>query len=148
MNDQSFEDTVMRICDANGDYDPEAYWFLREGLDRTVRALGRDGAKNRHVSGKELCEGLRDYALDQFGPLALLVLTQWGVYETSDFGEMVMELVQAGVFGKRGGESKADFDGVFSFEEAFLAPFEPPEPRQTAARTSASARKSTTRQHT
>lgn len=127
VNDQSFEDCVSRICGKNGDYDPEAYWFLREGLDRTMRRLGREGAKDRHVSGRELCEGLRDYALEQYGPLALLVLTQWGVYETADFGTMVMSLVDAGVFGKRGGEGKADFDHVFSFEEAFAAPYEPPE---------------------
>ncbi len=127
VNDQSFEDCVSRICDKNGDYDPEAYWFLREGLDRTTRRLGRDAGKDRHVSGRELCEGLRDYAIEQYGPLALLVLTQWGVYETADFGTMVMELVNAGVFGKRGGEGKADFDKVFSFEEAFAAPYEPPE---------------------
>lgn len=125
MNEQSFEDAIGRICEKVPDYDAEAYYFLRDGLDRTVRALGREGAEDRHVSGRELCEGLRDYALDEFGPLALLVLTQWGLYETADFGRMVYALINEGVFGKKPGDSPADFDGVFDFEDAFAKPWEP-----------------------
>ena len=83
MNEQSFEDAVSRICEKDGDYDAEAYYFVRESLDRTVRALGREDAKDRHVTGRELCEGIRDHALEQFGPLSLLVLSQWGVFETA-----------------------------------------------------------------
>ena len=85
MNEQSFEDAVSRICEKDGDYDAEAYYFVRESLDRTVRALGREDAKDRHVTGQELCEGIRAHALEQFGPLSLLVLSQWGVFETADF---------------------------------------------------------------
>ncbi len=115
----------MRICEKDGDYDAEAYYFLREALDRTVRALGRDQGANRHVTGRELCEGLRDHALEEFGPLSLLVLTQWGIYETADFGRMVLALVNEGVFGKTPTDSAADFDDVYSFEDAFDKPYQP-----------------------
>ncbi|MBR1837819.1 MAG: hypothetical protein IJ783_11110 [Kiritimatiellae bacterium] len=144
MNEQSFDDAVSRICERNGDYDAEAYYFLREGLDATVRRLGREDSGNRHVTGRELCEGLRDYALEEWGPLALLVLTQWGVYETSDFGNLVFELVSEGVFGKRGSDKREDFDGVFSFEDAFQAPYEPPpaQPRARSRRAAAASRRS------
>ena len=127
MNDQSFEDAISRICEKNADYDAEAYYFLREGLARTAEKLGREpGSKpGRHVSGKELCEGLRDYALEEFGPLALLVLTQWGVYATADFGHMVYALIGEGVFGKNGEDKPADFEDVYDFEEAFAKPYEP-----------------------
>ena len=125
MNEQSFEDAVNRICEKSPDYDAEAYYFLREGLDRTTRKLGREQGPNRHVTGRELCEGLRDYALEEFGPLALLVLTQWGLYETADFGRMVLALVNEGVFGKTPNDSASDFDGVYSFEDAFDKPYQP-----------------------
>ena len=125
MNEQSFEDAVSRICEKDGDYDAEAYYFVRESLDRTVRALGREDAKDRHVTGRELCEGIRDHALEQFGPLSLLVLSQWGVFETADFGRIVHALVNEGVFGKKPSDSEADFKDVYSFEDAFEKPYAP-----------------------
>lgn len=125
MNEQSFEDAVSRICEKDGDYDAEAYYFLRESLDHTVRALGREDAKDRHVTGRELCEGFRDYALAQFGPLSLLVLSQWGLFETADLGRMVHALVNEGVFGKKPTDKIEDFAGVYSFEDAFEKPYAP-----------------------
>jgi len=129
MNDQSFEDAISRICEKSADYDAEAFYFLREGLSRTAAKLGREpGSKpGRHVTGRELCEGLRDYALDEFGPLALLVLTQWGIYSTADFGRMVYALIGEGVFGKNGEDKESDFDDVYDFEEVFAKPYEPAE---------------------
>lgn len=125
MNEQSFEDAVARICEKDGDYDPEAYYFLRESLDRTVRALGRADAKDRHVTGRELCEGIRERALESFGPLSLLVFSQWGIFETADFGRMVHALVNEGVFGKKGTDRIEDFKDVYSFEDAFEKPYAP-----------------------
>ena len=126
MNEQSFEDAVCRICEKGADYDAEAFYFLREGLDLAVRKAAAKDAERRHVSGRELCEALRDHALAEFGPLALLVLTQWGVYETADFGRMVYALIAAGVFGKNAGDKQSDFDNVYDFEEVFAKPWEPP----------------------
>ena len=125
MNEQSFEDAVSRICEKDGDYDAEAYYFVRESLDRTVRALGREDAKDRHVTGQELCAGIRDHALEQFGPLSLLVLSQWGVFETADFGRIVHALVNEGVFGTKPSDSESDFKDVYSFEDAFEKPYAP-----------------------
>ena len=126
VNEQSFEDAVCRICEKSADYDAEAFYFLREGLDRAVRKAAAEDPERRHVSGRELCEALRDYALSEFGPLALLVLTQWGVYETADFGRMVFALVNEGVFGKNPGDKPSDFDDVYDFGETFAKPYEPP----------------------
>ena len=126
MNEQSFEDAVCRICEKSADYDAEAFYFLREGLDLAVRKAAGKDPERHHVSGRELCEALRDHALEEFGPLALLVLTQWGVYETSDFGRMVYALIGEGVFGKNQGDQPSDFEGVYDFEETFARPYEPP----------------------
>ena len=126
VNEQSFEDAVCRICEKSADYDAEAFYFLREGLDLAVRKAAEKDPERRHVSGRELCEALRDHALAEFGPLALLVLTQWGVYETADFGRMVYALIGEGVFGKNPGDRQSDFDAVYDFEETFARPYEPP----------------------
>lgn len=126
MNEQSFEDAVGRLCETGGDYDAEAYYFLREGLDRAVRKAAESDPERRHVSGRELCEALRDHALEEFGPLALLVLTQWGLYETADFGRMVYALINEGVFGRNPDDKPSDFENVYDFEETFAKPWDPP----------------------
>ena len=128
MNDQSFEDAVSRLSapDSELEYDAEAWYFLRDGLDRAVAAAAGPDGKGRHVTGRELCESLRDLALEQFGPMALLALSQWGVYETADFGRMVSALVGEGVFAKSPEDSEKDFENVYDFAEAFDAPFLPP----------------------
>jgi uncharacterized repeat protein (TIGR04138 family) len=135
MNPDSFDEVVGRICDADDRYDPEAYYFVREALDHTITALSRvkDG-KPQHVTGKELAMGVRDYALAEFGPLALLALTEWGLHETLDFGEVVYNLIEAGVMGKTPTDSKGDFADVFDFQEAFGRPYAPRHPEAFAKR--------------
>ncbi|MCL1909512.1 MAG: hypothetical protein FWG05_01090 [Kiritimatiellaeota bacterium] len=129
MNDQSFEETVARICDKDSKYDIEAYYFVREGLDYAAGKY-KDGETRRHVTGQELCEALREYALDEFGPAAYLVLTEWNLTKTDDFGEIVYRLITEGVFGKEQKDSQDDFKNIYSFEDAFKAPYEPePEPK-------------------
>jgi uncharacterized repeat protein (TIGR04138 family) len=128
MNDQSFESVVSRLCapDSPLQYDSEAWYFLRDGIDRALSASGSQDGARREAGAREICESLRDLALEQFGPMALLVLSQWGVYETADFGRMVGALVGEGVFSRSKGDAEKDFDGVYDFGEAFDAPFLPP----------------------
>lgn len=72
-----------------------------------------------HVTGQQLCEGIRQYALAQFGLMAKVVLNSWGVYSTSDFGEIVYNLIKVGVLKKSPRDRRAHFDGVYDFDEAF-----------------------------
>lgn len=74
---------------------------------------------NRHVSGADLCVGLRDYALSRWGLLAPAVLAGWGIRETKDFGRMVFALVENGVLQKQPEDRIEDFDAVYSFDRAF-----------------------------
>ncbi|MGI5868028.1 MAG: Minf_1886 family protein [Kiritimatiellia bacterium] len=124
MNEQSFEETVARICDTDDRYDMEAYFFIREALDHAARKFNRE-PPNRHVTGAELSEGVREYALNEFGPLAYLVLTEWGLHTTGDFGEIVYNLIAEGVFGKSETDRREDFNDVYNFHDAFVEPFEP-----------------------
>lgn len=92
-----------------------AYDFVREALHHTVESLD----KQRHVTAKELLEGIRRYAREQYGPLARTVFASWGVTETRDFGRIVFNLVAAGEMGKTDEDDVADFESVYRFEDAF-----------------------------
>ncbi len=107
-----------------GGFPPEAFEFVREGLAHTVKSVhGGDapahGDESHHVSGQQLCEGLREFALEQYGRLALMVLHHWGVRETADFGRIVFAMVDAGLMRKTEEDTLEDFANVFDFDEAF-----------------------------
>lgn len=94
----------------------EAYIFLYQALEYTTsRVVG----EKRHVAGKELLEGIRRFAIEAFGPLALMVFKHWGVRRTEDWGEMVFALVQRDLMGKTDQDKKEDFADGYHFEDAF-----------------------------
>jgi uncharacterized repeat protein (TIGR04138 family) len=80
--------------------------------------------KTRHVSGSQLCEAMKRYAQEQYGYMAKVVLNSWGFHSTSDFGEVVYNLIEAGILKKSDSDRRRDFDDVFDFNEAFQATFE------------------------
>jgi uncharacterized repeat protein (TIGR04138 family) len=140
MQKQNFAEAIEEIIRHDPRFDRGAYAFVREGLDYTVRMLKKNpqgGIPHRHVTGQELLEGLRRYALEQFGPMAKTVLEYWGITQCEDFGNIVFQMVEKGVLGKTDQDSPADFKGGYSFEEAFVKPYRPaprPAPRQTRPR--------------
>lgn len=96
-------------------YHFDAYLFVFEALDFTVSRL----TERRHVSGRELLEGIRDFGLKQFGLLTRTVFAQWGVKTTADFGRIVFLLVEAQLMGKTDQDTLKDFENVYDFESAF-----------------------------
>jgi uncharacterized repeat protein (TIGR04138 family) len=80
------------------------------------------------VAGPELLEGVRNYALREFGPLVVTVFSYWGIQCCEDIGNMVFNLIGAGIFGKTEEDSIEDFKNVYDFDEAFVKPFAPPAP--------------------
>ncbi|MBM4142307.1 MAG: hypothetical protein FJ225_01745 [Lentisphaerae bacterium] len=126
MQQSQFFEAVRKIHEQDPRYDPEAYLFVREALDYTVKMLDKPATEpGRHVSGQELLEGIREYAVNEFGPMALTVLKSWGVTCTADIGEMVFNLVNAGILGKTDEDRREDFAGGYDFHEAFAKPFQP-----------------------
>lgn len=129
MQNPEFSEIVTLICKEDARYDRRAYEFVRLGLDATVKELKKkEAAKaepSRHVSGPELLNGLRVYALDQYGPLAKTVLNAWGVARCRDFGEIVFNLIDYKVFSKTETDRREDFDRLYDFDEAFVRPFLP-----------------------
>ncbi len=129
MRETAFIEAIKQICEDDPRYDMEAYIFIREGLDYTIKMLQKpEKGPARHVSGQELMEGLREYALNEFGPMAFKVLTSWGIKQTEDFGEVVFNLVQAGELGKTEEDRREDFKDGYDFHDAFEKPFLPKPP--------------------
>jgi uncharacterized repeat protein (TIGR04138 family) len=125
MHKLDFSEAVDLIVAEDSRYDRDAYYFLREALDFTVkqRKKAREATEDRHVSGQQLLEGIRLYALKEFGPMVVTVFEYWGVQKCEDFGEMVYHLIRTGIFGKTDNDSIDDFRGGYSFEDAFVAPY-------------------------
>jgi uncharacterized repeat protein (TIGR04138 family) len=106
-------------------YPYEAYVFVQEALQHTQRALGRNKTERKHVGGKELLEGIRQYALECYGPMVPTLLEEWGIHGCEDFGEIVFNMIEHKVASKSESDSRDDFKGGYSFEEAFRKPFLP-----------------------
>lgn len=104
----------------------EAFDFVRDGLKQTVVTLhgpahSPAAAMNpkRHVSGQQLCLGLRDLAQQRWGLLSITVLRKWGIQRTEDFGTIVYAMIDRRELRTSEGDSIEDFRGVYDFEEAF-----------------------------
>ena len=106
-------------------YHPDAYAFVRDSLDFTLKHGGDDGGHGRHVSGQELLEGFRRFALREFGPMVPTVFEEWGIHRCRDVGEMVFNLIEVGIFGKTETDTIDDFCGIYDFKDAFVRPFLP-----------------------
>ena len=112
-----------KMAQSTGPYPEEAFHFVRDGLSYTVFRVHEDpGAleeEARHISGQQLCLGLRDFAIEQYGLLAPVVLQQWHIRRTDDFGRIVFAMINAGLMSKKPEDSLEDFRGVYDFTEAF-----------------------------
>ena len=126
MRTEDIDEILDRVIAADPRYRREAYYFLREALDYTQRAISKSNrGKLRHITGQELLAGIRAYALAQYGPMALTLFHEWGVHGCGDFGELVFNLVDHNVLGKTETDSRADFQDGYDFEETFRKPFCP-----------------------
>src|SRR4051794_6348620 len=135
MQKIGFAEALDSIIATDPRFSRDAYVFLRDALDFTTKQQKKvKGATVRHVAGPELLDGVRQYALKEFGPLVLTVFDNWGIHTTEDVGNMVFNLIGAGIFGKTEEDAIEDFKNVYDFEEAFVKPFAPekPAPKTTA----------------
>ena len=124
----SLRDDLAGVLARDPRYSIQAYAFVFEALEFTkslkkrtqarARTRRRSFVASQHVSGRELCEGARRLALNQYGLMALTVLGLWGIRSTSDIGEIVYNLIASGDLQKTPSDSRTDFDNVFDFETA------------------------------
>jgi uncharacterized repeat protein (TIGR04138 family) len=130
---------LVQLLQEDQRYPLEAYVFVFEALHyaQNVLGMGSEGtsepvagetdeepiASQHHVSGRELCEASRRYALEQYGYMAKLVLANWGIHRTGDLGEIVFNLIRTGRMRKTPADRREDFDDVYDFETALRQEF-------------------------
>jgi uncharacterized repeat protein (TIGR04138 family) len=145
MSDESL--AIFELLKRDRRYKLEAYQFVREGLSygQNIMGMGEVRASQeelsdeadevseaedweppaeRHLTGQELCEALRRYAVDQYGLMAKVVLNSWGLHKTGDFGEIVYNLIEIGMMKKSKTDRREDFDDAYDFDQAFNEQFE------------------------
>src|SRR3954471_244789 len=116
MNGIVLDDAVLhRLRERNPRFQETAHVCILSALHYVLQHLD----ETRHISGKELTEGVRDLAREKFGPMARTVLEHWGIHETGDVGDIVFALVEAGILIKQPEDTRADFEDVYDFAEAF-----------------------------
>jgi uncharacterized repeat protein (TIGR04138 family) len=126
MQNVSFTEALDAVITQDSRYARDAYVFLRDALDFTLkkrRKARKEESSDAHAT--ELLDGFRLYALKEYGPMSGLVLESWGVRSCEDVGNLVFNLVEAGVFSKTERDTPEEFRHGFDFDEAFLAPFRP-----------------------
>lgn len=120
MSDEP-EIPMEEVIRMDGRYPPAAFAFLHEGLGHAAKMVYGEAraAGQQHVTGQQLCQALRDLAIERYGQLAQAVLRHWNVRETIDFGNMVYLLIDHKFMRKTDEDSLEDFRDVFDFTEAF-----------------------------
>jgi len=118
--------SMEEIFAEDGRYPLDAVQFVREGLNHSVQKYHPEEESDapRHISGEQLCEGLRELAWKRWGLMAKSVLNRWNIRATRDFGEIVFLLVNHGWMQKEPQDSIEDFADVYDFNEAFQGDFE------------------------
>lgn len=132
-------DPIVDLLERDPRYKFDAYLFVFDALHYAQTRLdyGKpyaaeefdetgeiDDQVEHHVSGQELCEAIRQYALEQYGLVAQSVLAEWGVRSTADFGEIVFNLIEIKKMKRTEDDRREDFDDVYDFEQAFRHGFQ------------------------
>src|SRR5262245_60711066 len=117
------EEKIQCVRRQDRRFSRHSYYFVLDALDYTMSRLGREQltGEDRHVGGRELLAGIKEYAADQFGPMAAMVFERWGIRAPSDFGEIVFNLIDAELLSRRPSDCRLDFMDGFDFREIFAA---------------------------
>jgi uncharacterized repeat protein (TIGR04138 family) len=124
---------IIELLKEDPRYKLDAYYFVREALSfaQDQLSMGEPGEFNeemrgreRHLTGQQLCEAIRQFAIDQYGFMALTVLGSWGIRATGDFGEIVYNMIRVELMKQSDKDRREDFEDVYDFEEVFRDEFE------------------------
>lgn len=139
MTDESF--SLYHLVNQDPRYPIEAYQFVREALAYAADAMElgshehldsefddeaatHQARRERHLTGQQLCESIRSYALNQYGYMARVVLKNWNIDSTGCFGDIVYNMIAQGIMKKSSRDKRAHFDDVYNFDDVFDAKFE------------------------
>jgi uncharacterized repeat protein (TIGR04138 family) len=124
----TYHPALVKVVESDPRFAYEAYLFVFEALKHTQKLLGREVREQEsgppgpehHVTGRELVEGIRDLALREFGLMAKTVFHLWGIEKTDDFGDIVFNLVEAGLMSRTNEDTRDDFRNVYDLDQALV----------------------------
>ena len=125
MNDDPHP--IFQLLQTDLRYQLNAYQFVRDSLAYAQEVLPNEESEEEnepHLTGQQLCEAIRLFAIDQFGYMSKTVLNNWGIQGTNDFGEIVYNLIDIGMMKKSETDEREHFADVYSFEKAFVEDFQ------------------------
>ena len=125
MNDDPHP--IFQLLQTDLRYQLNAYQFVRDSLAYAQEVLPDEESEEEnepHLTGQQLCEAIRLFAIDQFGYMSKTVLNNWGIQGTNDFGEIVYNLIDIGMMKKSETDEREHFADVYSFEKAFVEDFQ------------------------
>ena len=129
MNDDPHP--IFQLLQTDLRYQLHAYQFVRDSLAYAQEVMPNDKSESKsetenepHLTGQQLCEAIRLFAIDQFGYMSKTVLNNWGIKGTGDFGEIVYNLIDIGMMKKSETDEREHFADVYSFEKAFVEDFQ------------------------
>ena len=125
MRDEQFITTVEKIITNDPRFSEDAYEFISDAVIYTTQKIESSGEEKRHITGQELLEGIKDFAISQFGPMAKEVLESWGISDSISIGYIVFNMVDHQLLGSTEDDSIDDFKNGFDFETAFSSLFIP-----------------------
>lgn len=135
MPKTGFSEALDELLEQDTRYCRDGYLFLRDALEFTLKQKRKSRSPEiRHVTPSELMDGIRLFALREFGPMVPTVFDFWGIQHCEDVGTMVFNLIEAGIFGKNATDTIEDFKNGFDFHTAFVEPFLPESPAKPASR--------------
>jgi uncharacterized repeat protein (TIGR04138 family) len=128
MPDETF--ALHQLVARDRRYPIEAYFFVRDALSYAADSMElsnqyhhesetHESAEEHHLTGQQLCEAIREFAVNQFGYMARIVLKNWGIQSTNGFGDIVYNMIEIGLMKKSDQDLKSHFDDVYEFESAF-----------------------------
>ena len=118
---------IFQLLQSDLRYQMQAYQFVQDSLAFAQEVLPQEEpqpGEDPHLTGQELCEAIRLFAIDQFGYMSKTVLNNWGIHETRDFGEIVYNLIDIGLLRPSDKDEREHFADVYSFEKAFVEDFQ------------------------
>lgn len=135
MDEKAENKAIAAIVREDARYPTEAYELVVDALRAAAKRRRRTPRSPRigRLDAAGVLDAVRDFALDEYGPMALTLLGSWNVRACRDLGEVVYNLADRGVIALEANDRREDFLGGFDFEEAFRRPFEPERPMRSPA---------------
>lgn len=120
----SQEKAVETLCANNTQYPPQAYRFVLRSLDFGSERFNKD-RETPHLNAEELYLASCALALEEYGPLASVVLNSWNIWAPKDYSQLIYNMIDGGLLSKQTDDKPEDFYELPALDSLLEAPYTP-----------------------